>query len=40
MNVALRINEKKQETCHGEVSWHHGEDTSAPIPVSIYSDYM
>lgn len=40
MNVAPGINEKKQGTCHGEVSWHHGNDTAAPIFVCTYSDYM
>lgn len=40
MNVAGGINEKKQGTCHGEVSWHHGNDTAAPIFVGTYSDYM
>lgn len=40
MNVAPGINEKKQGTCHGEVSWHHGNGTAAPIFVCTYSDYM
>lgn len=40
MNVAPGINEKKQGTCHGEVSRHHGNGTAAPIFVCTYSDYM
>lgn len=32
MNVAPGINEKMQGTCHGEVSWHHGNGTARQPP--------